>query len=239
MVNRKYSRLALIEDSKNRKRAVKFTLLTIVLITALIIFGIPAIAKFAGFLGDFKKSSTPAEKNDTTPPAPPFIDSVPESTNSAFIRISGNTESGATVYLTFNDTSQEQVANSSGEFSFDLDLTKGSNLLYAKVKDQAGNEGQASKTYTVTYDTEPPKLEIESPQDGQSFFGSRQRQLIIKGQTESRAKVIINERLVVVDENGSFLFTTTLSEGSNPFNIKTEDEAGNSTEKTLGITFSL
>ena len=45
-------------------------------------------------------------------------------------------------------------------------------------------------------------------------------------------------RIVVVESDGSFAFTTTLSEGENQFTVKASDKAGNSTEAVLKLNFS-
>lgn len=234
----KYSRLASIEERRNRRRAFFFTFLTLLSLLALIFFGLPAIAKFAAFLTDLRKSSLPVDKNDTTPPAPPRLASLPEATNKAEIELSGITEEGAIVTLFINGKEEEIVANSEGNFAFSFTLEKGENEVYAKAKDAAGNESQPSSVQLVIFDNEAPPLTISSPLDGAQFFGESQRQLSIRGTTEAGVTLTVNDRIVKVEDDGSFVFVSSLGEGTNSFNFKSTDKAGNQTEKTISVNFS-
>ena len=46
-------------------------------------------------------------------------------------------------------------------------LKKGVNTISAIAKDSSGNESQESQVYKVTYDNEPPEIEITSPVKGE------------------------------------------------------------------------
>jgi len=202
------------------RRAFLFTILTILAILGVLFYGLPSVAKFAAFLSDLRKSSLPVDKNDNTPPAPPRLDRLPEATNNPEVEISGATEEGATIVLTLNGKEEEVVADADGKFRFSFPLKKGENEISAKAKDLAGNES------------------ISYPADGSQFYGDGQRQLAIKGTTEAGVTLTINDRLVKVEENGSFTFASTLGEGENSFNFKSTDKAGNQTEKTIKVNFS-
>jgi hypothetical protein len=235
---RRYSRLTKTEEKKNIRRAYFFGFLTIALIVVFIFLGLPAFAKFAGFLTDLRKSSEAPEVGDTTPPAPPRLEPLPEATNNLQVEIKGSTEPGATVVLTLNNKQQELLANKEGTFSYTFSLADGENTLSAIAFDSAGNESQKTKKYKITYDNDPPELAIVKPEDGSKFYGAKQRQIVIEGMTEEGASVNINERLVVVEADGSFSFATSLSEGENQFSIKASDKAGNTTEKSLTLHFT-
>lgn len=238
MARKRYSRLASVEERKNIRRAFTYGLLTLGVVLLFIFLGLPILAKFAGFLTDLRKSSLPIEQQDTTPPAPPRIETLKEATNELKVEIKGTTEPGATVILSLNGKNQEVLANREGDFSFTFSLRKGENTVSAKAKDEAGNESQETDVIKITFDDDKPALSINSPEDGSEFFGSRERQVVIEGETENNATLNINDRLVVVDEDGTFAFATTLSEGENVFNIKTTDKAGNTTEETLTLRFT-
>ncbi|MGB6839098.1 MAG: Ig-like domain-containing protein, partial [Microgenomates group bacterium] len=215
-----------------------FGLLTLISILVFIFLGLPAVAKFAAFLTDLRKSTVPIEINDTTPPAPPILDSLSEYTKEVSIEIAGKTEPGAIVLLFLNSAEEEILANNDGEFSFTYKLYKGENTISAKAKDGAGNESQKTKVYKVTFDNENPDLEVTSPEEGKEFYGSKERQITIEGTTEEGASITINGRIVAVDEDGIFAFFTTLGEGENNFNIKAEDKAGNLTEIDFKVYFT-
>jgi len=232
------SRLSRFEERKNLKSAAILGVITVVLVVLFIFFGLPAMAKFAAFLTDLRKSSLPVETNDTTPPAPPRLEPPPDSTNENSIDLAGSTEPGATIILSLNNNTEEVIANNDGQFIFTLKLNKGSNTISVLAKDTAGNESQKSESVTVLYDTDAPSVEISTPYDGQKFFGPKQRQIVITGSTESTAALTINERFVLVENNGAFTFTTSLSEGENIFDIKVQDKAGNSTQKAIKVSFA-
>lgn len=226
------------EEKQSIRKAIFFTFLTAFSILAFIFLGLPVLAKFAGFLTDLKKSGLPIERNDTTPPAPPRLESLPEYTNEFSVEIKGTTEAGATLILFLNGDEEEVVANKDGDFNFTFKLGKGENSVSVKARDSSGNESQVTDTYKIIFDNEPPELEISSPEDGKEFFGSKERQVSINGKTEEGASITINDRIVAVDANGNFTFVTTLPEGENSFAIKAEDRAGNSTEASLTLRFT-
>ncbi len=211
--------------------------MTIGLIILLFVFGLPTIAKFAAFLTNLKQSTEVIEQVDTTPPAPPRIDLLPEFTNKTKTEIQGNTEPGTNIVFFLNNKKGETLANKNGAFSLTLSLNEGENTFSILAKDASGNESQKSKIFKIIFDNVSPELEINKPEDGTEFFGAKQRQIVIEGKTEENASVKINDRIVVVNEDGSFVFVTTLSEGENKFTIKTQDRAGNESEKSLTTFF--
>lgn len=233
----KTTRLKTLEEKSNTKKAFIYVLLTVGLMVLFLFLGIPALTKLAGFLGDFKKGGQAIEKNDTTPPAPPKLDSLPEFTNQPNLEIKGVSESGATLNLFINDTTESVVADKQGLFTFSTQLQKGKNTISVLSKDASGNESLASDTVAVTFDDKAPELEITSPADGASFYGSLQRQVVIEGKTEEGGSVYINDRMVIVEDDGTFNYASTLEEGDNNFNLKAQDRAGNETVKGITLHF--
>lgn len=213
-------------------------LLTGVTIVLLFFFGLPLVIKFAAFLTDIRKTSTPIEKNDITPPAPPQLSNLPEATNETSLLVEGVSESGATVEIFLNDKKTEVVADEAGVFTTKLTLLDGENTIYALARDKAGNESQEAKKITVVFDNEDPRLEVISPADGEEFFGSKNQKVTIEGVSETGAALTINERFVGIGEDGSFSFSATLNEGENVFTLKASDKAGNATEKSLILRYT-
>lgn len=238
MAGRRYSRLSKLEEQKNVRSTAIFVILTIAALAAFFFFGLPTVIKFSAFLTDIRKSGEPVEKDDNTPPVLPRFDPLPEATNNNRVELIGRTEPGVTVTLFLNGTQEEILANNEGEFTYSFSLNKGNNRVSALAKDSAGNESQKSSVIVITFDNQPPEIEMTSPQDGTQYYGSKQRQVVIEGKTEEKAAVNINGRIVVVESDGSFAFTTTLSEGENQFTVKASDKAGNSTETVLKLNFS-
>lgn len=232
------SRLQSTEQKQNMRTALMYVGLTLVAIVAIFFLGIPLMGRVATFFHDLRTSSTPVDANDTTPPAPPRFESLPEFTNKTVIDVTGRTEPGAMVKIKENGEEHEVLANSDGVFNFEWSLNDGDNRISAIARDGSGNESQESDVFEPTYDNEPPDLEIKSPSDGQNFAGSRNRQITIQGSTEGGISITINDRIVAVDSNGNYSLFTTLSEGSNSFTVKATDKAGNVTEKSFGVTFA-
>lgn len=230
----------LTEEKRNKRNAIKFVFLTVFASIILFVYGIPVLAKFAGFISDLAKSDKPITQNDKTPPAPPQIDSFPEFTNQEILKLAGKSEEGATIRIIFNNVEEELIADRDGFFTKNLDLQKGKNTFEASAKDSSGNESQKTRSFSITFDNEKPDLTINSPSDGTQFFGSRQRQIDIKGSVidDNETNVTLNDKFVAVEDSGDFQFTTTLSEGENKFNIKAIDLAGNESQKELTLIFT-
>lgn len=227
-----------VEERKNIRRAVFFGVLSLGVLIAFLFLGLPLVARVASFVADFRKSGEPVNISDTTPPAPPRFESLPEVTKEEVLVLKGGTENGATVFVYANSDEKEILADAEGTFNFSFELRKGENKLSAKAKDASGNVGMETQTFVITQDDEPPDLTISAPSDGKEFFGSKERQITIEGETEEGASVTINDRVVVVDSEGQFVFSTTLSDGENIFKIKAKDKAENETETTLTLKFS-
>lgn len=226
------------EESKNTRSAISYVALTIAAIAALYFLGIPTLGKLTSFVSSLKSNNNKISSSDITPPPPPKFRSFPEFTNQQNLVLNGNTEAGATVKLTFDGNPSEAMADSNGQFTFNINLQNGVNTFAATATDQVGNVSQKSEDYQITFDKKNPDLEITSPGDGSSFFGSNQRQATIQGKTEAEATVTINDRIISVDDEGLFQYTTTLNEGANTFNVKSTDQAGNTSEKSITLNFT-
>jgi hypothetical protein len=237
-MQKRYSRLWRTEEKRNIRRSIIYSILTIAFLVFFFFLGLPSLAKFSAFLSDLRSSSIPPEKEDLTPPVPPRFDPLPEATSELSVDIKGYTEPGVNVFLKLNNKEEEILANSEGQFTYSFSLNDGENKISSYAVDSSGNESQKTDVITIIYDNDPPELTISNPEDQANFYGAKQRQVVIQGQTEEDSKLNINGRIVVVESEGFFTFTTTLSEGENKFDIKTEDNAENITEKTFTLHFS-
>lgn len=226
------------EQKKNTRSAVLYIGLTIAALAILYFLGIPAVGKLASLVSSLRNKNNAITSSDTTPPPPPKFKYFSEYTNQKNVTLSGNTEAGTIVRLTFNGEDQEILSDNNGQFSFALILGNGINSFAAIAMDQAGNQSQKTDDYQITFDNQAPDLSITSPDDNSSYYGSGQRQITVQGETEEGVQVTINDRFITVDEDGKFQYTTTLNEGANTFNIKAKDKAENTTEKSITLNFS-
>ncbi|MFZ5366416.1 MAG: Ig-like domain-containing protein [Patescibacteria group bacterium] len=228
------------EKARSLRRTVIFSGLTILFVLGLIFWGIPSLIKIAIFFSEIKSSSTPVEQSDILPPAPPKINPLPEATNIGVMSLSGFAEAGSTVEVFLNNSSYQKVITSEdGTFLADnLNLTEGQNEIYATAQDNAGNKSQPSAKMIIVFDKTPPELTIDKPQDKAHFIGEKQRKIQISGKTDPGTILTINEHLEVLDKDGNFSLSFTLSEGENVLKFIATDQAGNKTEKEIKVTFT-
>lgn len=233
------SRHARIQDKKATRRGVLLLLLSFLLFAGLLFFGIPALAKFANLIVNLQTSSQPAEKEDKTPPSPPvFFTVVSRITREEILSLDGSTEGGTTVFIYLNDDKiRELTVAENGNFSLELSLATGENTIFAKAKDEAGNESGESGKIKIAYDSEAPSLEIIQPQDGASFSGT-ENSIIVKGKTEKDTRLTVGDRLAIISPDGNFSQKIALVEGENIIVITVKDGGENETEKTLKVTYT-
>lgn len=86
----------------------------------------------------------------------------------------------------------------------------------------------------VAPDTEPPLLEITTPQDGQRFD---EKVITFAGLTEPGAVVSAGPYQADVDAAGKWSIVLVLSEGGNRATFVAQDEAGNATTATVMVFF--
>lgn len=232
-------------ERKEKRNQWRFTalwlLLTGGLLVALFIWGIPLFINFAGWYGDYRSGNTPIAKDDNVPPPPPSINLPYTATNSASLSFGGFAEPGSKVTVLLNNEEiNSVVVDSQGKFMFsDIQLQKGFNWIGAYAEDEARNKSAEAKKQQVLYDNQPPELNIEKPQSNQQFFGSEQRRIEVRGTTEPDARLQVNDRLVVVSNNGSWYTFLTLVDGEQTIKVTATDEAGNETSSEVKVSYSL
>lgn len=231
----KVKNISFSEEEKAKRRAVIFGILTLVLGTALLVWGIPFFVKAIEFLGNLKSEGEEMVKEDKIPPIVPRFSFIPEATNSATLSVSGFSEPKAGIKLVFNDQEIDTDADEEGNFSISkLNLDLGENSLLAWAEDESENQSEKTETFLIVYDSEAPGLEIEAPEDKSS---AEEQTIEVRGKTESEVRVLINEHIVIVDEEGGFSTKITLKEGGNKITITAEDKAGNQTKRELSVTY--
>lgn len=236
-MNRKYySRLERVETQKNRSRAVIFVTATIGVVILFFFVGLPGLSKLAGLIFNLRGSSA-IEVKDTTAPPPPILYSLPSATNQKQLEVKGSSEPGALIKLTVNNQDYEATSNSSGSFTSTITLVEGENLIKAKATDTAGNESSASNVLVITLSSKNPTLDITAPNDGDTIFGQGGK-VEIKGTTDSPNRITVNDKVVIVSSSGAFVYTLSLTAGTNDIKVKAIDASGNITEKALTVTYN-
>lgn len=230
------SRLAQREQKKLFRQSLLYIFLAIGLGVVFIFFILP---KTVSLLFSVIDSENTFSNQDTLPPQVPIIAAPATATTQELLTVSGYGEPESTIYLLLNGSvASETVVASDGTFSQDITLPEGANSVSAYAKDAAGNESVTSTQYTITRDTTAPELVIEQPTAGQSFKLATNQSITVSGTTESRAKITVNGRLTLADMEGKFSTTYFLQEGENELTLVATDEAGNTTEQKVTVSFS-
>src|SRR3989338_1542065 len=225
-----------IEERKLYKKAALFIAAMIGFGIFMIFIGVPVFAQAILFISGFRKDKTPVNVSVSENALfPPSLDPLSEATNTATIALSGYGEKDASVVVFVNDkeTKKAQTDSIGKFFILNLPIKEGSNIITAKsIKDD--KESSPSSSFTVSYLNKPPKLDIDSPHDGDKF-SSEKKQAIVSGITDPDNRITVNDRMVVVNTQGQFRFAYPLSEGDNELTIKAYDPAGNSSEKKIKV----
>lgn len=240
MAKKYRSRLARKEKQRMLRQSVLLFGLTGILVTAGLIWGIPAIVRMAGFMGELNASNLPIENNDTLAPLPPQLVIPYEATPSASIDIQGYTEAQAQVTLYNNDTNiSETLADDTGAFIFeDIRLDADANQFTVAAKDQAGNTSELSRVSNVVFDNQAPTVEINEPSDGSEFFGTQEQTIEIKGSLDETAQVFVNDQLSFPDTENNFSQRYRLQPGENTITVRAIDSAGNEGSAEIKVNFS-
>ena len=193
----------------------------------------------AVFFAELRGSSLPVEQTDVLPPPPPRINTLPETSKTGLINLSGTAEASSTVEIYFNEKNVTSVvSDSDSKFTTGkLRLEEGKNSIYALAIDKAGNQSSSSEKYYVWFDEKPPELTISSPGDGAAFYGEQEKSISIQGKTEPGVSLTLNDRLVIIGSEGDFSTTFSLSEGENRIKLIARDKAENEVEKEITVIF--
>ncbi len=229
-------RLSQKEEKSNIKRIILFSILSVGLIIIMVTIGLPSLGKLADFTGAFKGTST--ANVDKSTPHPPIIDNLPEATNQATLNIGGISTTGSKVEVFVDRDKVGEAQFQDTKFKYELTLKNGDNNISAKAVSDLGIESDFSQTKKVVLDTQAPKINLNSPTDGQSFSGPDSQRIKVTGQTDKDSQVFVNGYLASVSLDGSFSVFIPLHEGDNNIEIKAADQAGNTTVQTIKVHYS-
>lgn len=239
MAEFKRSRLNRKTNDQMTKKTIFLGLLTIVLGLLVLLFGLPLLVKFSIFLGEGKNKKNSIVEEKIMPPLAPRILRDFEATNSATIKIKGFAEAKVKVELYKNEISIGSTeVSENGDFFFDkIDLSAGDNYFSAIAStDKSGNSDE-SEIINVVYDTVAPSLTLTNPSEESLSVDSIDFDIV--GKTDKGSSVLINNKIVKVDDNGDFKEKWQLTIGKNDLVVIARDDAGNETKKSISITYSL
>ncbi len=227
------SRRAKLEQKQLTRQLVIFIGLTVGVIVVFIFVVIPTLIRILASLS----GNLPTAADDV-PVQIPFVSAPVPATSSASIKLSGFSQKGYTVAIVDNGQPPvKQLASDDGSFQVDVNLEKGDNKIIVFAIDQNNKESAPTSEMSIIFDDEKPLLEVTKPTENQSMQGKQNQALTVEGKSDPNTKVYINGRLVFVKEDGAFSSIVQLQEGDNTLDIKAVDQAGNTTEKQIKVTF--
>ena len=233
------SRLRYYQDKKERKQ-IFFTLAGIVGVVLFVaLFGVKLLVGFSLFVDKLRGATPLSQQQTQIVLLPPQLDPLPTATYSAQMNVSGKVKGDVTILLFVNEeqTDRTKPENSQGAFAFKgIKLKDGPNVISAKATDYKNNVSELSNVLTILVKTNKPTLEISAPSDNAEITGEKQL-TTVTGKTEADNSVTINDRFVVVKNDGTFSYEMTLAEGEQTITAIAKDPAGNETKLERKIKY--
>jgi len=143
-------------------------------------------------------------------------------TNETVLNLTGWTEDLTLLLATVNG--KNVTVDPDGNFSINISLEEGLNEIEIVVRDEAGHMTIVRRM--VTLDTVAPPLDVFRPVDG---ILTNDPMLHVIGTTELGANVTVNNVDVLLNVDGAFDCTVTMTEGTNEITVVSRDPAGNPT----------
>ncbi len=164
------------------------------------------------------------------------VDQPEVATNAATLLISGDaTDYDQIEYYINNVRVDTGKIKSNGTFTKEIGkLKSGENKIYVIAKTKDDKHEKQSNVYLVLYKSEKPKLEIETPKDGDKV---NKNEIQIKGVTDKDVTVRVNGHHIVVDLAGNIISTYLLKEGDNKLEFTATDIAGNVEKKEMTVKY--
>jgi bacillopeptidase F len=212
----------------------------LILLVLLIIFfstiGFKLIINTSIWLSGFSRddSMSTSSRNDSSFLLAPELFDVPDATNSAEIRVSGQGTRGTKLTIYVNDASVDSFELEEDEFEATIPLDEGTNAIYLEIQDKKNKRAKDSEIYTVVVLHDKPSLSVTSPSDGETVS---KESVTVSGKTDENVSVRINNFPVVVSSDGSFRRSMILKEGDNTLVIVAEDIAGNTEQIELKVRY--
>ena len=131
----------------------------------------------------------------------------------------------------------QPVELDNGSFSASVALDEGLNTLVVIATDSTGKQSVSTKS--VTLDTMPPDLLVQSPVEGDLINGSS---VVVEGTATDGSEVALVEvnGAPVALTDGRFETAVAIAQSDNPILVRATDTAGNSAEATVHVIgFSL
>ena len=170
--------------------------------------------------------------------AAPLLDATPQFTKEPALLVQGLVPSfgraaDRKVSVSLNGGAALVVRfDTNGRFAAPITLVEGTNQLIVALE-AASNERIAATTVTIVLDRLAPPLSLTKPKNGDTIDGPN---LTVEGKTEPGATVLVNDRSVIVGQDGAFSDAVTVPAGPLAIMVIARDRAGNETKTQLSVT---
>jgi len=169
--------------------------------------------------------------------AAPVLDATPQFTKDAGLVVQGLIPSfgraaDRKVSIALNGGAAVIVPiDANGHFALPVTLVDGTNQLIVSLI--TPTDVVASTSSTIVLDKIAPPLALTKPKDKDTIDGTS---LTVEGKAEPGATVLVNDRSLIVGQDGSFSDTVTVQAGVLPITVIARDRAGNETKAQLSVT---
>lgn len=220
-----------LEERKATTRLILAAVGTVALIIFLLLFGLKILVGFSLLVDKLRGNSPQSTSLTQSFLSPPVLDPLPEATNSAQIKVSGHAAPGLTAIIYLNGTETKKLTvETDGAFKALVTVpNEGELAVSAKVLDDKGNSSDLSEVMKIMITNKAPVLEITAPLDNAVISGDDNK-ILVTGKVEEDVQVTVNDRFVVVQNDGSFSIRFPLPEGDTILRIVATDTAGNQTK---------
>ncbi len=220
-------------QKKYNNQIYKYLIILVILVVFMGTIGVKMLINLSLFIAS-KSDNKVTTQDNTSFLLPPTIDTIPDATNSAKIKISGSASSGNKLTLFVNDDRDGEVSIKDDEFETEVLLKKGSNEIYLTIENTKTKEKKESEKYHVIYINSKPKLDISSPHDGDKVSS---QDITVSGSTDKDVNITINDSPVVISADQKFQYSLKLNEGENKIKVVATDIAGNQEIKEMTVTY--
>ncbi|HSW96094.1 MAG TPA: hypothetical protein VLI88_08030 [Patescibacteria group bacterium] len=202
-----------------------------------------ATGSFGNFVTNLIPDAVPADLTVTETTgqvnAAPLLDATPQFTKTSALVVQGIIPSfgraaDRKVSIALNGGAAVLVPyDANGHFALPVTLADGTNQLFIALV--SPTDTIALTSVTVVLDTVAPPLTLSKPVNGDKIDGTN---LTVEGKAEPGATVLVNDRSVIVGQDGSFTDTVTVPAGTLPLTVIARDRAGNETKTELTVTMN-
>lgn len=235
-----YSRLTRRSVNKSKIQLYGSLIAIAVIIFGAFTFGPFLLGATGSLIDRITGKNGGAEKVQTSADIqPPTLNPIPDATPSARININGETDYREGEVELYVNSALSDTTNISEDQTFEFEgvsLRQGSNSIRARIVINNKRSDFSSEEF-ITYSKSEPKLEVSFPSDKQEFRKA-DKQITVKGATDSENSVKVNGFVAIVDTAGNFSYDLNLNNGENKIAITATAPSGQITTKDITVSYS-